>query len=333
MTSTNSPSTDDAAARFSEVTIQVAVMSILLAALIAITGWWNPQFLSAYSVRSVLRDTAIWSLFALGQAVVIIGGGIDLSVGSLLAFLGVLALLLLGPDVGLAWPVVVLIVFAVALAIGIFHGVLICGLNLQPFLVTLCSLLVLRGLARVMTHDRTVSLIASEQEFLRYLGAGSAWGVPIPVFVLIAVMAPLGFFLHYTVNGRYLYAIGSNVDAARYSGVRVNLLRIASYAICSLLTAIAALLEVGDVASVPPSNAGLAYEMYGITGAVLGGCALRGGRGSLVGVVVGMAILRVIKSVVIFFDVSTYWTFAVTGLVLLGAVIVDSLIRKQTQRR
>lgn len=318
--------------RVSEVTIQVLVMCVLLALMVTVTGWWNPQFLSAYSLRSVLRDTAIWSLFALGQAVVIIAGGIDLSVGSLLAFLGVLSLILLGPDVGLSWPSVVLIVFAVALAIGVLHGVLICGLNLQPFLVTLCSLLILRGLARVMTHDRTVSLNAAEQGFLRALGAGSAWGIPIPVFVLIAVLLPLGFFMHFTVSGRYLYAIGSNVDAARYSGVRVNVLRITSYGLCSLLTAIAALLEVGDVASIPPSNAGLAYEMYGITGAVLGGCALRGGKGSLLGVVIGMAILRVIKSVVIFFDVSTYWTFAVTGFVLLGAVIVDSIIRNRSQR-
>jgi len=318
--------------RFGEVSVQVAVMCGLLAVLVSVTGWWNPHFLSAYSLRSVLRDTAIWSLFALGQGVVIIAGGIDLSVGSLLGFLGVLALVLLGDGIGLPLPVVLAIVLGMALAVGVTHGALVCGLNLQPFLVTLCSLLILRGLARVMTYDRTISFDAAEHSFLRTLGAGSAWGIPIPVFVLLAVLIPLGFFMHYTVPGRYLYAIGSNVEAARYSGVRVNLLRIVSYAICSLLTGIAAVLEAGDVASVPPSNAGLAYEMYGITGAVLGGCALRGGQGSLIGVVVGMAILRVIKSVVIFFDVSTYWTFAVTGFVLLGAVIVDSLIRSRSSR-
>jgi ribose transport system permease protein len=323
---------DGGGSRIGEVTVQVAVMCGLLAVLVSVTGWWNPQFLSAYSLRSVLRDTAIWSLFALGQGVVIIAGGIDLSVGSLLGFLGVLALVLLGDGIGLPLPVVLAVVLGMALAVGVIHGSLVCGLNLQPFLVTLCSLLILRGLARVMTHDRTISFDAAEHDFLRTLGAGSAWGIPIPVFVLLAVLITLGFFMHYTVPGRYLYAIGSNVEAARYSGVRVNLLRIVSYAICSLLTGVAAVLEAGDVASVPPSNAGLAYEMYGITGAVLGGCALRGGQGSLVGVVVGMAILRVIKSVVIFFDVSTYWTFAVTGFVLLGAVIVDSLIRSRSSR-
>ncbi|HMP04772.1 MAG TPA: ABC transporter permease [Lacipirellulaceae bacterium] len=312
--------------------MQVLVMCALLFFMIAATGWWNPQFLSAYSMRGVLRDTAIWSLFALGQAVVIIGGGIDLSVGSLIAFIGVVSLTLLGPEYGFSVVSVLLISIVIAAAIGIVHGALICGLNLQPFLVTLCSLLILRGLARVITHDRTVSLDASTHGLLRELGAGSLGGIPIPVFLLIAILAPLGFFMHCTVYGRYLYALGSNVDAARYSGVRVNALRILSYCLCSVFAAMAALLEAGDVASVPPSNAGLAYEMYGITGAVLGGCALRGGQGSLLGVVIGMAILRLIKSVVIFFGVSTYLTFAVTGVVLLGAVIVDALIRQKSQR-
>jgi ribose transport system permease protein len=313
-----------------EVTIQVIVMCVLLGVLVALTGWWNPQFLSAYSLRSVLRDTAIWSLYALGQAVVIIAGGIDLSVGSLLCFLGVLLLILLGNDLGFSLPAALMIVIAIALGIGLAHGALVCGLNLQPFLVTLCSLLILRGLARVMTHDRTVSFDVAEHGFLRTLGAESAWGIPIPVFVLLAAFVPLAIFMHFTVPGRYLYAIGSNLEAARYSGIRVNVLRIVSYAISAVLTCFAAILEAGDVTSVPPSNAGMAYEMYGITGAVLGGCALRGGQGSLFGVVVGMAILRVIKSVVIFFGVSTYWTFAVTGFVLLAAVIIDSLIRRRS---
>lgn len=311
-----------------EVAIQVCVMAFLLAIVVLLTGWYDPNFLSAFSIRSVLRDTATWSLFALGQAVVIISGGIDLSVGSLLCFLGVVTLLLVGAT-ELPLLVIVSLVILVAVGVGIVHGQLVCRLGLQPFLVTLCSLLIFRGLARVITHDKTVSFSASEVPWLAELGSGAWLGVPVPVYILIAVMIPLGLFMHGTVPGRYLYAIGYNVDAARYSGVRVNLLRTTSYAICGFLTALAALLEAGDVKSVPPSSAGMAYEMYGITGAVLGGCALRGGQGSLVGVVVGMAILRVIKSAVVFLGISTYWTFTVTGLVLLAAVIIDSLIRRR----
>lgn len=313
--------------RWSDVTAQVLVMSGLLWGLVAFTGWWDPNFFSRFSMHSIVRDTAIWSLFALGQAIVIISGGIDLSVGSLMCFLGVSAILLV--NMGLSLPIVLLIILAAAALIGMMHGVLICSLNLQPFLVTLCSLLTFRGLARVLTHDRTVSFDAGEHPLFRELGAGSAWGIPIPVFVLLAVLIPLGFFMQFMVPGRYMYAIGSNLEAARYSGVRVNMLRTLGYVLCSMLTAVAALLEAADVGSVPPSSAGMAYEMYGITGAVLGGCALRGGQGSLIGVVIGMAILRVIKSAVIFLGISTYWTFAVTGLVLLGAVIVDSLIKQR----
>ncbi|MEO2047619.1 MAG: ABC transporter permease [Pirellulales bacterium] len=316
-------------ARMSEVTIQALVMFGLLVGLVLLTGWWDPNFFSPFSLRSVMRDTAIWSLFALGQAVVIISGGIDLSVGSLICFLGVVTVVTLNSDLALSFPLVLILILGIAAAIGTLHGILICKFDLQPFLVTLCSLLTFRGFARVITHDKTVSFNPAEQPLLRELGAGVWLGIPVPVYVLIGVLIPLGFFMHCTVPGRYLYAIGFNAEAARFSGVRVNLLRTSSFALCSVLTAIAAILETADVGSVPPSSAGLAYEMYGITGAVLGGCALSGGRGSLVGVVIGMAILRVIKSAIVFLGINTYWTFAVTGLVLLAAVMIDAWIRQR----
>jgi ribose transport system permease protein len=313
-----------------EVSVQVLVMFALLVALFGFTGYWNNNFLSSFSLRSVSRDIAIWSLFALGQAIVIIAGGIDLSVGSLVCFLGVSAVMLVTK--GLAFPIALAIVLLTAAAIGTIHGLLVCRLGLQPFLVTLCSLLIFRGLARVLTHDQTVSFDAAQEPLFRALGAAAVGGVPVPVLILVGVLVPLGLFMHCTVPGRYLYAIGSNLEAARYSGIRIDLLRTCSYAFCSLLAALAAVLETADVGSVPPSSAGLAYEMYGITGAVLGGCSLRGGQGSLVGVVIGMAILRVIKSTVIFLGISTYWTFAMTGFVLLAAVIVDATIRRRRAR-
>ena len=135
--------------------------------------------------------------------------------------------------------------------------------------------------------------------------------------------------MHCTVPGRYLYAIGYNLEAARFSGVRVNALRIFSYVLCALLTGVAAILEASTIGSRTPSVAGLAYEMYGITAAGLGGCSLRGGQGSLVGVIIGVAMLRVIRSAVIFFEWSTYWTFVFTGFVLLVAVILDVVVRRR----
>src|SRR5204863_17048 len=150
---------------WSDVTVQVLIMSALLGGLIGFTGWWDPNFLSRFSVYSIARDAAIWSLFALGQAIVIISGGIDLSVGSLICFLGVSAILL--ANMGLSFPIVLLICLVAAVLFGIVHGVLICALNLQPFLVTLCSLLTFRGIARVLTHDQTVSFDAAEQPLFR----------------------------------------------------------------------------------------------------------------------------------------------------------------------
>jgi ribose transport system permease protein len=149
------------------------------------------------------------------------------------------------------------------------------------------------------------------------------------VYIVLAVLTVLGVFLHFTVPGRYLFALGANAEAARYSGIPVKGLRVASYVLCSVITALAALLEAGSIGSVTPSTAGSTYEMYAITAAVLGGCSLRGGKGSLFGVIVGAAVLRVLRSSVIFLDISTYWTLAVTGLVLLGAVIADALVRRR----
>jgi ribose transport system permease protein len=320
--------------RFNDVTIQVLVMLGVLVALILATGAKNPSFFSAYSFVSISRDVAIMSLFALGQAIVIISGGIDLSVGSMLCFLGVINILLLNVFSGMSFGQSILVVGSVAGVVGFIHGVLVCYLRLQPFLVTLCSLLIFRGLSRVVTDDATVAFDAKDYPVFADLGQAT-WDLipgvylPISVYVLIAALIPLLLFMHCTVPGRYLYAIGYNLEAARFSGVRVNALRIFSYILCALLTGVAAILEASTIGSRTPSAAGLAYEMYGITAAVLGGCSLRGGQGSLVGVIIGVAMLRVIRSAVIYFDWSTYWTFVFTGFVLLIAVIIDAVVRRR----
>jgi ribose transport system permease protein len=184
----------------------------------------------------------------------------------------------------------------------------------------------------VLTNDSTVAFNAQEHPFFASLGKEAWLGVPVAVYVLIAALTPIGVFLQFTVPGRYLYAIGSNLEAARFSGVRVNALRIFSYVLCAIMTTLAAFLEASSIGSMTPSSAGTAYEMYGITAAVLGGCSLRGGEGSALGVVVGAAILRVIRSAVIFMNISTYWTYSVTGLVLLAAVIADALVRRRRRR-
>lgn len=318
--------------RFSDVSVQVFVMLGLLIVLVLGTWQFDENFFSPITVKGLLRDSSILALFALGQAIVIISGGIDLSVGSFLCFSGVSTIMIMNSHDGIGFAGAAVLVVGMAIVIGLIHGLLVCLLDLQPFLVTLCSLLVFRGLSRALTGDSVQTFNPEKYPLIDHLGGGSAFGIPMPVYVLIAVLIPLSFFMYCTVPGRYLFAIGSNREAARFSGVPVHRLRIVGFVISAVLASLAGFLEAGSVGSVTPSTAGIAYEMYGITAAVLGGCALRGGQGSLLGVVIGAAILRVLRTAVIFFDISTYWTFAVTGLVLLSAVVVDALVRQRRGR-
>jgi len=321
-----------AGAPISEIGIQVLCMAAVLTVMIAFTAAKDAKFLGLYQMQTTGREVAILSIFAIGQGIVIIAGGIDLSVGSVLCFVGTLAIYLMNNS---PLPVGAIIALAMlfAVAVGIVHGLLICYLNLPPFIVTLCSLLLWRSLGRWLSDDMTVGFQATDQPFFAWLGNGRIGPVPFPV-VLVAIVGALAIFLmRGTVHGRYLYAIGYNLEAARFSGVRVNALRIFTYGFCGFLTGIAGLIDASSVSSVAPSSAGTLYELYGITSAVLGGCALSGGQGSIIGIVIGAAILKVLYKALLFLGVSSLLTDAVTGLVLLGAVLTDALIKKRRATR
>jgi ribose transport system permease protein len=311
-------------------------MTALLAVLLGVLRWSNAKAFEPYNLQTLGRDVAILSLIALGQAVVLISGGIDLSVGSMVCFIGCHSILCMVPYpdgqsgwAGLGWPLwlIMPLALAVATSIGIGHGLLVCLLRLPPFMVTLCSLLVLRSVTREVRGDGSVAYRAKDFPAFDYLGNGA--GMLMPAVIMLVVLAGLLFFMHYTVHGRYLYAIGYNLDAARFSGVRVNRLRVVAYALCGFLAGLAGLIEASKVHSVAPSSAGMTYELFGITAAVLGGCALRGGQGSLIGVVIGVAILKVLERMIPFVGLHTYFTDAVIGFVLLAAVIADAMVKRR----
>ena len=318
--------------KFSDTTIQVFIMLGLLAVMIIAVGIVNKNFFRPFLLRGTSRDIAILSIFAIGQGIVIISGGIDLSVGSLMCLVGTLVIVLINNITGMTFAAAAMLVILLAALLGLIHGVLVCCLKLQPFLVTLCSLLIFRSLTRAMTGDSTVAFDERLFPIFANIGAGTWLGIPIPVYILAALLVPILFFMHYTVHGRYLYAIGYNLDAAKFSGIRINALRIFTFVICSSLAAVAGILEASSIGSRTPSNAGMSYELYAITAAVLGGCAFRGGQGSILGIVVGASVLKIILPLVIFFGVSTFLTDAVTGLILLTAVIVDALIKQRRIR-
>jgi len=290
----------------------------------------NPQFLSSANIQNTSRLIGTYGIFSIGVGIVIITGGIDLSVGSMFALLGVLLSLMLTQW---HWPALfaVAVVLALGSLLGVIHGLLITRMGLQPFLVTLCGLLLYRGLARYIAADAVQGFGAGTGfEWLRDLVTGSAGRIPMPFVLLVAVAVIMWVVLHRSVYGRYLFAVGRNEEAARYSGINSRRVIASAYVISGFLAAVAAILLAFYTNSVSPSSHGSFYELYAIAAAVLGGCSLRGGEGSIIGIVAGTALLQVLRNLVNLLDVPSSLDFAVMGAVILIGVIVDQVLRSKT---
>src|SRR4051812_22258336 len=245
----------------------------------------NPRFISPINLSNTSNLVGLFGLFALAQAFVIITGGIELSVGSIIALLGVVFIDLI-TNVGVPWSLAVLIVVAIGILMGLVHGFLITKVGIQPFVVTLCGLLIYRGVARFFTKDATEGF-AFGQSFptLEWLTTGRTLGMPHSFVAFMIAALVLAIVLHRSVFGRYLFAVGKNEEAARYSGIATNRVVIAAYVICCGLTALSAIFIAMYTRSISPASHGNFYELYAIAAAVLGGCSLRGGEGSILGVV------------------------------------------------
>lgn len=292
----------------------------------------NPLFLSPNNIANTANLIGLFGLFAIGQGFVIMTGGIELSAGSMIALLGVLFVDMVG-NKGIPWPIAFAIVMVLGLALGLAHGLLITRLKMQPFVVTLCGLLIYRGVARGYTADATAGFpFGSEYPGLDFFVA-RVGGIPVSVFVLAIVGVVAWFTLHRSVFGRYLFAIGKNEEAARFSGIRTNMVITAAYVICAGLTALAAVFFAMYTRSVQPSSQGNFYELYAIAAAVLGGFSLRGGEGSIVGVVLGTILLQELQNLVNLLGIPSSLNFAVMGGVILIGVIVDQQFGRFRARR
>ena len=282
----------------------------------------NPLFLSPNNIANTANLIGLFGLFAIGQGFVIITGGIELSAGSMIALLGVLFVDLVGAK-GVPWPIAFAIVMVLGLALGLAHGLLITKLKMQPFVVTLCGLLIYRGVARGYTADATAGFpFGSEYPGLDFFVARIG-GIPVSVYVLAVVAVIAWFTLHRSVFGRYLFAIGKNEEAARFSGIRTDVVVTSAYVICAGLTALAAIFFAMYTRSVQPSSQGNFYELYAIAAAVLGGFSLRGGEGSIVGVILGTILLQELQNLVNLLGIPSSLNFAVMGGVILIGVLVD----------
>jgi ribose transport system permease protein len=305
-------------------------IAILLVVLCAVVAVLNPKFLSAVNLGNMANLVGMFGVFSIGMGLVIITGGIDLSVGSMFALAGVLLSMMLREWHWL-WPVAAVAIVVLPMLLGALHGLLITRARIQPFIVTLCGLLIYRGLARFIADDTTKGFgNAAGFETLRSLAKGEVFHLPAPFVVLVVVAVVMWLVLHRSVYGRYLFAVGRNEEAARYSGIRTRLVTASSYVVAGLLTGLSAIMLAFYTNSVSPSTHGNFYELYGIAAAVLGGCSLRGGEGSILGIVIGTALLQVLQNLVNLLNIPSSLNFAVMGAVVLAGVLVDQLL---TQRR
>ncbi len=306
---------------------------LLLVVIAGIVAYLNPRFISPINLSNTANLVGLFGIFSIGQGFVIITGGIDLSVGSMFALLGVIFIDLL-TTYQLNWAVAVAIIILAGTALGAVHGFLITRLKMQPFIVTLCGLLLYRGIARWYTDDGTAGF-AFGQSFpsLEFLTTGRVYGVPL-TFVMFAVIAiVMGVVLHRSVFGRHLFAVGRNEEAARYSGIKSQRVIAATYIILGGLSGLSSIYFAMYTRSISPASHGTFYELYAIAAAVLGGCSLRGGEGSVFGIVLGTILLQVLQNLVNLLGIPSSLNFAVMGAVILIGVMADQQLVKYRSRR
>jgi len=309
---------------------------LILVCVIVLTTIMSDVFWGSYNLENVLRRTALFGIISIGVAFVIITGGIDLSIGSVICLVGCgLPWLLVEQEVSV--PVALLAVLGFSLAVGLIHGILVTKVKLQPFVVTLCGLLLYRGITRGFTGDQSQGF-GTEFKGIRELATGEiplfGFNFPMPCLFLVVVAVLAGVFLNKTIYGRYLLALGNNEEAAKFSGIDVDKMVILAYVICALCSGLGGLLFVLDVNSAQPVDFGNFYELYAIAAAVLGGCSLRGGSGTILGVVIGAALMQVLRNMIVLVDwIPTHIEYAIIGAVILAGVVADELLKRAVAKK
>ncbi len=305
----------------------------------------NSDFLGQSNAINTLRQISMLGIYAIGSGFVIITAGIDLSVGSVVGLTGVIIAKISSQSTGggghsLALGVIVAL--AVALLVGLMQGLLITRLKLQPFIVTLAGMLVIRGISQTIVQGGTLSLGTSPLLRLSNDGLLTVHGdplLPYPFLIFLGVIAVATYVLHYTVFGRYVYAIGGNREAAAYSGINVRKVEATTYVISAGLAGVAGICYAAYIGQMS-QQVGVAYELYAIAAVVLGGCSLYGGEGTILGIVIGSTLMRVIDNGINMFQLrytdvdgirrlwrlDPNWTFIIVGAVILIAVVLDQVV-------
>lgn len=283
-----------------------------------------PQFLTISNWTIIITQVSINALLAFGVTFVIITGGIDLSLGSILAVTGIVAASLAHPD---TYPVIVPILVGLfsGLLIGAFNGFVITKSKIAPFIVTLGTMTIGRGLALILSKGRPISNLSDSFNFI---GGGNVLGIPFPIIVLIVAFSICYIILKKTILGRYIYAVGGNEQAAKASGINVNQIKLAVYSICGLLSGLAGILLTSRITTGQP-NAGVGFELDAIAAAIIGGTSTSGGTGTMTGTLVGALLIGVINNGLDLLNVTSYYQQVVMGVIIIGAVVLDSWNQKR----
>ncbi|WP_053955484.1 ribose ABC transporter permease [Inediibacterium massiliense] len=281
----------------------------------------SPRFLTLPNILNVLRQTSINSIIAAGMTFVILTGGIDLSVGSILAFSGAVSAYLISSGVHVFLSVAIALVIGVLA--GCFSGMIISKGKVQPFIATLVTMTVLRGATLVFSDGKPITLAGDQtSELFSNIGGGYFLKIPIPVYLMVLVFILSYYILTQTRIGRYIYALGGNEEASKLSGLRVSNIKLSVYAISGFLAALAGIITTSRISSADP-NAGIGYELDAIAAVVLGGTSLAGGAGSVLGTIIGALIIGILNNALNLLNVSSYYQMIAKGAVILIAVLSD----------
>ncbi|WP_051251569.1 ribose ABC transporter permease [Psychrilyobacter atlanticus] len=286
----------------------------------------NPRFLSTANLLNILRQTSINAIIAAGMTFVILTGGIDLSVGSILAICGAVSASMLAG--GVNGYIVLIITIILGTILGAISGSFISYGKLQAFITTLVAMTLLRGATLVFTDGKPISMGFGDNALLfDTIGGGYFFGIPVPIYIMIAVFAVCNYVLKNTKFGRYVFAVGGNEEATKLSGINVEKLKVKVYAISGGLAALAGIIITSRLGSAQPT-AGTGYELDAIAAVVLGGTSLSGGIGSISGTITGALIIGVLGNALNLLDVSSYYQMMIKAIVILAAVLIDRKTHK-----
>ncbi|WP_102222651.1 ABC transporter permease [Acidimangrovimonas sediminis] len=295
-------------------------LALPLAGLIAVSvlmGIASDNFFTVSNIFNVLRQVSIVGILAVGMTFVILTGGIDLSVGAVMALAGTISAGLMA-NMGLPGPLGLLAGLGIGVLFGLFNGALVAWGKMPAIIVTLATMGVARGLGLIYSGGYPISGLP---DWISWFGIGRIWTVPVPVVVMLAIYALAWVLLQRTAFGRHVYAIGGNAVAARLSGVKTQRVTLAVYAISGLTSSLAAVILTGRLMSGQP-NAGVGFELDAIASVVLGGTAIAGGRGLILGTLIGAVLLGILNNGLNLMGINPYLQDVIKGLIILLAIYI-----------